>query len=60
MICAGEEDDENWTEIHSQRKLKEIMKQAYKILVFEDNRGLPRHLVVAVLKRKSIISRLKI
>ncbi len=59
VICASWEDDGDWTEIYSEREWKEMMYWACKIPVPKDNRGLSCHLVVAVLKKKDIVSRLE-
>ncbi len=59
VIRASWEDDEDWTEIHSKREWKEMMDQVCEIPAPEDNGGLPRRLVVAVPKKKGIISRLE-
>ena len=58
MVRARWEDDEGWTEIHSERKEKEMIEQAYEIPAPEDDGDLPRYLIVAVPK-KSIDSRLE-
>ncbi len=59
VIRASWEDDEDWTEIHSKRELKEMIDRACEIPALEDNGGLPRRLVVAVPKKKGIVSRLE-
>ncbi len=59
VIRTSWEDDEDWTEIHSKRKWKEMMDRAYEIPAPEDNEGLPRRLVVAMPKKRGIVSRLK-
>ncbi len=58
VIRGSWEDDKNWMKIHSEREWKEMMDQACEIPVPEDNKGLPRRLVVAVPKKSGIISRL--
>ena len=52
MVRARWEDDENWTEIHSEREWKEMIKQEYEIPVHENNRDLSHCLIVAVPKKK--------
>ncbi len=59
VIRANCDDDEDWTEIHSEREQKEIIDWACEIPAPEDNRGLPRRLVVAIQKKKSIVNRLE-
>ncbi len=59
VIRASWEDDEDWTEIHSEREWKEMIDQACEITAPEDNGGLLRRLVVAVPKKKGIVSRLE-
>lgn len=55
IVYISWKDDESLTEIHSERKQKKIMKQAYKIPALEDNRGLSHHLIVAMLKKKLLL-----
>lgn len=38
IICVSWKDDENQTEIHSERKQKKIMHQVYKIPALENNK----------------------
>ncbi len=59
VIRTSWKDDKDWTEIYSKRKWKEMMDQAYKIPAPEDNGDLPRHMVIAVPKKKIIICRLE-
>ena len=59
VMRASWEDDEDWTEIHSEREWKEMMDQACEIPAPEDNGGLPRRLVVAVPKKRGMVSRFK-
>ncbi len=56
---ASWEDNKDKTEIHWEREWKEMMDRAYKIPVPEDNGSLPRHLVIAVPKKRDIISKLE-
>ncbi len=58
VIRASWEDDEDWTEIHLEREWKEMIDRACKIPTPEDNGGLPHQLVVAVPKKRDIVSRL--
>ncbi len=39
VIRASWEDDEDWTEIHSEREWKEMMDRAYEIPALEDKGG---------------------
>ena len=55
MVRARWEDDEGWTEIHSEREWKEMMERAYEIPAPEDNGDLPRRLIVAVPKKKALL-----
>ncbi len=46
-------------EIYSEREWKEMIYRACEIPAPEDNGGLPRRLVVAMPKKRGIVSRLK-
>lgn len=59
VICASWENDKNWIEIHIEKEWKEIIKQTSKILAPKDNGNLLCCLIIAISKRKDIISRLK-
>lgn len=58
VIYANQKDDKNQIEIYSKREKKKMMDYAYKILISKNNRGLPRHMVITVPKKRSIVSRL--
>lgn len=55
VIYDSWEDDKGWTEIYLERKWEEIMDWAYEILAFEDNRSLPRYLIVFMLKKMVLL-----
>lgn len=59
-VYISQRDDEDWIEIYSKRKQKVIIKRIYKILIPKDNRDLPHCLVVAIPKKKGMISKLGI
>ena len=55
MVCGRYEDDKDWTEIYSEKKWKEMMEWAYEIPAPKKNGDLPRHFIVAVLKKKALL-----
>lgn len=55
MVRASWEDDEGWTEIHSEQEWKEMMKRAYEIPAPENNGNLSRRLVVVVPKKTALL-----
>ena len=59
LVRTTWDDDEGWTEINSEREWKEMMQRADEIPASEDNGGFPRRLVVSVLRKKGLVSRLE-
>ena len=59
VVFATWDDDEDWTEIYSERKWKEMMQRTCEIPAPEDNGGFPRRLVVSMSRKKGVVSRLK-
>ena len=59
LIRATWNDDKGWTKINSEREWKEIMQWAGKISAPKDNEGFSRHLLLSVLRKKELVSRLE-
>ena len=59
MVRATWDDDEGWTEINSEREWKEMMQRTGEIPAPKDNGGFPHCLIVSVLRKKGLVSRLE-
>lgn len=58
VICASWQDDEGQTDINLEKDWKKIIQRADEISASEDNESFSCYLVIVVLKKKSIVSRL--